>query len=84
MWRPFSMNSDAHGSNCKRQKLPTLPSSGKMAEAKKAIVAAQSEAALQAVMAAAAQSTTERFHLEASDAREALLAAQTELDTLKV
>jgi hypothetical protein len=53
-----------------------------MAEAKKAIVAAQSESALQAVMVAAAQSSTERFHLEASDAREALLAAQTELDTL--
>jgi hypothetical protein len=55
-----------------------------MAEAENAVVAAQSEAAHQAAIAAAAQSSAERCQLEASDAREALAAAHTELDALKV
>jgi hypothetical protein len=55
-----------------------------MAEAKKATVAAQREAAHQAAIAAAAQTSAVRCQQEASDARVALAAAHTELDALKV
>jgi hypothetical protein len=55
-----------------------------LAEAKKATVAGQREVAHQAAIAAAAQTSAERFQQEASDARVALAASHTELDTLKV